>query len=395
MEKTAEMQTPIRFAGKLDSDILKLRSQALNAFFAGTYIQVRFELMVDISESKYSPLVLLDDRKAFDGQFLGKQWYGVAYFTSVLHDESGNYVALGIQHAKEQPFYIRDLQFDNIGLKEELLGGVQMKMLTNTNATNTQMNGFLLSDGQYVLAMDGGYPTDDKHLHEEIAKISPDGYVDGWFISHAHIDHYGALMNLLKEDMLTIGTLYYRFPTDVERNDNQEEWELHKEFETVVQTRRKEGKIRNIVVPGKGGIYSYGKMTLKALNDAHFAGDNWLNDSTVVLKMETPGQSVLFLGDLGLRGDVYLTDPDFQKAISNCMIVQLAHHGQNGVSRAFYQECKAMKIALYCAPVWLWNNDNGGGVDSGSWNTLRVRTWLREMGVGVSYYLDGTDLTVS
>lgn len=34
-------------------------------------------------------------------------------------------------------------------------------------------------------------------------------------------------------------------------------------------------------------------------------------------------------------------------------------------------------------------------VDSGNWNTLRVRGWLREMGVGVSYYLDGTDLTIN
>ena len=34
-----------------------------------------------------------------------------------------------------------------------------------------------------------------------------------------------------------------------------------------------------------------------------------------------------------------------------------------------------------CCPEWLWNNDNGGGMNSGPWKTLEARGWMRQMGV--------------
>jgi len=87
----------------------------------------------------------------------------------------------------------------------------------------------------------------------------------------------------------------------------------------------------------------------------------------------------LFLGDMGWdSGDDYLRTHGNEKI--RCDIVQLAHHGQNGVTKEFYQAVQP-KICLYTAPDWLWENDIGGGKGSGPWKTLEVREWMEELSV--------------
>ena len=59
--------------------------------------------------------------------------------------------------------------------------------------------------------------------------------------------------------------------------------------------------------------------------------------------------------------------------------MQMAHHGQDGVDRDFYNIVKP-KICLYTAPLWLWDNNSGGGKGSGPWKTLETRRWMEELG---------------
>lgn len=59
----------------------------------------------------------------------------------------------------------------------------------------------------------------------------------------------------------------------------------------------------------------------------------------------------------------------------------MAHHGQNGVDRSFYEAVRP-KICMYPAPLWLWDCDNGQGKGSASWlKTLETRCWMKEIGV--------------
>lgn len=381
-----------RIAVSNDTAKLYIRDSGLDQYAANDRVTVRFQLYVEGEAGTYSDIALVDENKAFDGQFIRKNWNAVNYFATVMEDSTGKYVELGIQNAADQILFIKGLSFTNDALANPMFGGVTVKMLTNTNVDNAQMQGFLMTDGEYVLAVDSGYPTDDDHVYEQLLTMAPDANVDGWFISHGHDDHYGALLELLKADKVTIGTLYYNLPTDEERNGNTELADIQKEFEQIVATRLSEGKIGNVVRIGKGGVYTYGDMTIKTLNDAYYGSSNFFNDSTVVMKLETPGENLLFLGDLGDRGNAYLSDATFLAEIADCAVVQMAHHGQNGTTQAFYSKCTGMRMALYCAPEWLWNNDVGVGINSGSWKTLTVRQWMRDMGVGVSYYMDGTDL---
>lgn len=63
-----------------------------------------------------------------------------------------------------------------------------------------------------------------------------------------------------------------------------------------------------------------------------------------------------------------------------CDIVQMAHHGQYGVSKEVYQVLQP-EICLWSCPQWLWDNDSGSGLDSGNWFTLDTRRWMAELGV--------------
>ncbi len=66
--------------------------------------------------------------------------------------------------------------------------------------------------------------------------------------------------------------------------------------------------------------------------------------------------------------------------------IQMAHHGQNGVDRRFY-EAVAPTGCLWCTPDWLWNNDVGGGFNTHVFQAVTVRGWMDEMGVREHYVM--------
>ena len=97
-----------------------------------------------------------------------------------------------------------------------------------------------------------------------------------------------------------------------------------------------------------------------------------------VLRVHYPNRDVLFLADIepaAARELMELYTPEQLQ----CDIVQLAHHGQDGAHREFYEIVRP-KIALYAAPLWLWTNNDG----TGPFKTLETRQWMRDLGVVLS-----------
>ena len=60
--------------------------------------------------------------------------------------------------------------------------------------------------------------------------------------------------------------------------------------------------------------------------------------------------------------------------------VQMAHHGQNGVSLEVYRAINP-SACLWSTPDWLWQNDSGTGYGSGPWKTFSVRCFMQDLGV--------------
>ena len=111
-----------------------------------------------------------------------------------------------------------------------------------------------------------------------------------------------------------------------------------------------------------------------------------LNPSSVVYRVETSGESVLFLGDMDWRAEEKILR-EFPEEL-RCRVVQMAHHGQQGVTEKFYRHISP-RVCLWPTPEWLWNNDIGAGFDTGPYKTLETRGWMEKMNT-VNYHFENT-----
>lgn len=261
----------------------------------------------------------------------------------------------------------------------ELGGG---SLLQVANRSTCMMNSYLIEtpDGKTVI-MDGGYygPEDAEHLTFLIKERG--GVVDIWFITHAHSDHYGALSWILEHsDKLDfeIKELYFTFP-DIEWLSKAEDPQVRPLVETFYSGIKKHSiNVKELV---KDDVILCGGMTFEILNDITGYQDikvNPINNTSIVIKALFPEKEVLFLADLGVEaGEAILADKG-EEAV-RCDIVQVAHHGQQGVNKHFYQAVQP-KLCLFPTTDWIWNNDFGNGPGTGSLKIDETRSWLKEIG---------------
>ena len=207
--------------------------------------------------------------------------------------------------------------------------------------------------------------------------------VDLWIMTHAHNDHFGALSRILQDTEtldFEIADLRFTFPPL--------EWigsvENGGSLAPVSEFYRQLGR-HGIVSThlAAGDVIECGGLTIDVLSDGtDYESYHTINDTSTVLRVHFPSRDVLFLGDLGAESANAILSRVPAEAL-RCDIVQMAHHGQGGAERNFYEVVRP-KVALYTAPMWLWECDNGKGRGSGPWQTLKTRAWLDELGVQVS-----------
>ena len=246
----------------------------------------------------------------------------------------------------------------------------------------SQMMGYLLKTktGETIV-IDGGTSADAKYLVDLIKKHC-DGKIDAWFLTHAHSDHCNALCEILegKTDPVEVKSLYYNFP--------EQEWLDKNEAGCASETARIFEGLKHYEGARAAKInevFDFGPVTIKALNDFDPAiTRNAINNSSICFRIDVAGKSILILGDLGVEGGERLIKMQ-GKEVLDCDVVQMAHHGQNGVAKSFY-EVATPTICLWPTPDWLWDNQPPGkGPDSGPWKTLQTRAWMNELGVTEHY----------
>ena len=226
--------------------------------------------------------------------------------------------------------------------------------------------------------------------------------VDHWFITHFHNDHIGSLTRILsdKNKDITVKNVYFDFPDRTTCEKYNENYSNIETFLQAVETAKNSDgnkKVLNKVTPSKTDKFVLDDyMTVKVLNDAYFySASNMGNDSSLVYKLETPGASVAFLGDMSyLHEKALLNDLYFYEEISVCEVIQMGHHGQGGCSEAFYKECKSMQIALYPAASWVFDARNNATdpFASNGLKTIETRCWTRE--AGVKYVFGGDSVFI-
>lgn len=264
------------------------------------------------------------------------------------------------------------------------------------SVTNTQMNSYIVttSDGK-IIVIDGGFNQDAENMLAYLRKLTGEAlpHVDVWIFSHAHLDHISCFLEIVEKhwDKLTVGKIMYNFPS-IQYCAREGAWGG---YDAVIERFMADLPVfaDRVVTMYGFDVYDIGEAHIEVLYSPNCEiQTNYINNSSVIFMLTLGGKKILFTGDAGVEeGDKCLAlyeGTDKLKAD----YVQMAHHGQNGVEKRFY-EAVAPTGCLWCTPDWLWNNDAGLGYNTHGWKTIEVRGWMDELGVKEHYVLmNGTQI---
>lgn len=299
------------------------------------------------------------------------------------------------------------------------LGGSKVFQVgSGTKGDQNQMMSYLIEaynpkdvNKPYVIMIDGGmvyeeYAGSDEEYLEWLLKGRYDGHVDAWFITHEHEDHYGSLLNMMRADkigdgegQITVDKLYYNFP------DIKERISYTVEFLDIVPKKFSQEQIVDSIA--KGTEYVFGRVKITILSDCReYYGDIYKNRasgdqnnaSTLMMfqfysddSCDTLSEQILFLGDMGKKGEdkafsVASKVASEKKIKLQDSVVQMAHHGNSGPSKAAYEWLKP-KACLWPATNWLWNNMNRQTLipRTGHWENMELCQFLVSIGCDKHY----------
>lgn len=205
-------------------------------------------------------------------------------------------------------------------------------------------------DGSFFI-IDGGYdiPGECDRLYDFLVEATNGGdiVIGGWFVTHAHNDHFGCFKDFLNKysDKVIIEQIMFNFPSDNSPESAILSEKAMNDWNNFLEALRNNAKNLPIVNLHTGMEFNVRNLHFEVLfthEDLYPTKVTNFNDTSTVLMMTTCGKKALWLGDIGDdASDVILkTMPEELK----CDIVQVAHHGFNGAKTEIYQKADARTI---------------------------------------------------
>ncbi len=237
---------------------------------------------------------------------------------------------------------------------------------------------FRTSDGK-VAVMDGGVKAEADYLRGFLAALG--NHVDIWFVSHPHPDHIGAITEILREPKgIKIDLVCHSEFSSEFRKAEPDYAQAANEFYDVLH--RSGIQVENLTEPGKIFQLHHTKFKILAVKNEDIRVNPY-NNSCMVIRVWDSKKSFLFLADSGMEEGDRLLNGSFRKDL-DCDYIQMAHHGQRGVSKNFYRNVK-FKACLWSTPSWVYNNDIGEGYDTHSLKTIEIRNLIDSLGITENY----------
>jgi len=237
---------------------------------------------------------------------------------------------------------------------------------------------FLMNNGE-VVVMDGGVKEEESYLRGFLAALG--NHVSIWFVSHPHPDHIGALNEILKNPgQIKIDLICHSgFSPDFCKLEPDYQKPAAEFYESLKNSGI---PACDLIRPGK--VFQADKTKFKILcvkNES--ITTNPFNNSCMVVRAWDDIKSVVFLADAGAEEGDWLLKSPFRKDL-DCDYLQMAHHGQNGVSKDFYRTI-SFKACLWPTPSWVYNNDIGEGFNTHILNTVEFRNLIDSLGIKYNY----------
>ncbi len=274
------------------------------------------------------------------------------------------------------------------GLAQINKGKIELTQLSS-HSKDRMMGYIVRTQHGKTIVIDGGMSKDTDNLKEFLKKYN--NHVDYWFITHPHMDHAGAFINIIDNDNnIKIDNVYY--------SANDLDWYKKyagarvSEIEDFYRVLEND-KIKQVEKqPQIGEAIKIDNVEIEILgiNNPEIT-TNPINNSSMVFKLKVNNKSILFLGDTGEESSNKLVKEYGKKLKSD--IVQVAHHGQQGATEELYKLVDP-EICLWPTEEWLWNNDYGQGFNTGPFKTLETREWMEKLNVKKNYVAKDGDVTI-
>ncbi|MCR5040885.1 MAG: TIM barrel protein [Clostridia bacterium] len=266
-----------------------------------------------------------------------------------------------------------------LGLKKEAAPNTMNRNAIHMLKTDTIGDSFIITteDGK-VIVIDGGYRQDTDSFLEYLRAVtgSEKPHIDAWFLSHPHDDHCEVFLEIVENrpDTVSFDKVYANFPDDPGFYEGCDEWAA-----AIVSAY-------NRLMPAfadkadslaEGDVFSVGAAGFTVFYTFNPEWKN-CNEASTIMRMDLAGTSVMFNGDAGVNAGNYVVEKYGDTGLLNCDYCKMAHHGQDGVDRNFY-EAVAPKVCLWPTPDWVYENTNG------NLKTFETRAWVEELGVEKQY----------
>ena len=286
---------------------------------------------------------------------------------------------------------------------ENYIEGAKVWVLKNQTIAQS-LSVLVETDDHKIFVFDGGRKEDAKYLYSFI--VNHGRVVDGWFLTHIHDDHVGALYEILNSDFyggeyssIFIEDLYYNFADfdfyyksegndagivvlleekfkDYKKNMDifLEDFIMPDDVRDYQRSMFNPFEIKNNIY--KGYVADYKNIKVEVMNDLYKIDTDSVNNSSIVYKVYFENaKSMMVLGDLAyLGGEKLLEDykDDIDKLKSD--IVVMAHHGQAGVGEEVYKAISP-EVAIWPTTEKIYmNTDN-------NYSTNDTKKWMSDIGV--------------
>ncbi len=246
------------------------------------------------------------------------------------------------------------------------------------SVTDTICDSFIITteDGK-VIVIDGGHKTETDYFVEYLKAATGQRkpHIDAWFLSHAHDDHCEVFLEVVEHraGALSFDKVYANFP-EASFYDGYDEWA----FEVIGNyDRLKPAFADKAAELHEGDVFSVGAARFTVF---YTFNPEWksCNEGSTIMRMDLGGSRVMFTGDASVKSGSYVVEKYADSGQLDCDICKMAHHGQDGVDRNFY-EAVSPEVCLWPTPTWVYENTNG------NLTTFETRAWVKELGVRKEY----------
>lgn len=241
-----------------------------------------------------------------------------------------------------------------------------------------------LEDGRYII-IDGGYSkAKDHHILFNYLKSNnkrKDGkiVIAAWVFTHDHSDHYGVFVDFSSTYGTRVTLQYYLMNCgDKSRYDQSPSGWLpgtSKDGGLPYYCLNVYFKDAKKIVPHTGQKITFCNTTFEVMcsQESHTPSKmEWINDSSIILRMNANGVKTLFLADAEEQTTNLLNNMYGSTLKSD--IMQIAHHGYSGGSKSLYQKV-APKYTLWPTSQECFNQRTTGG---GNGNAQAQNKWARD-----------------